>query len=72
MKKQVEKRGFSDFSDELCMVLLALPYGDEDVKPNIAERRFFGVRKTLKFIETLVKNENMHEIGREKTCSRFD
>ena len=35
MKKQVEKRGFSGFSDEMCMVLLALPYGDEDVKPNI-------------------------------------
>ena len=33
---------------------------------------FFGVRKTLKFIETSVKNENMHEIGREKTFSRFD
>ena len=38
MKKQVEKRGFSGFSDEMCMVLLALPYGDEDVRPNIAEK----------------------------------
>ena len=72
MKKQVEKRGFSGFSDEMCMVLLALPYGDEDVKPNIAEKSVFGVRKTLKFIETSVKNENMHEICREKTFSRFD
>ena len=54
------------------MVLLALPYGDEDVKPDIAEKSVFGVRKTLKFIETSVKNENMHEIGREKTFSRFD
>ena len=50
MKKQVEKRGFSGFSDEMCMVLLALPYGDEDVKPNIAEKSVLGVRKTLKFI----------------------
>ena len=72
MKKQVEKRGFSSFSDEMCMVLLALPYGDEDVKPNIAEKSVFGVRKTLNFIETWVKNEHMHEIGREKTFSRFD
>ena len=44
MKKQVEKRGFSGFSDEMCMVLLALPYVDEDVK------------QTLKFIETSVKH----------------
>ena len=72
MKKQVEKRGFSGFSDEMCMVLLALPYGDEDVKRNIAEKLVFGVRKTSKFIETSVRNENMHEIGREKTFSRFD
>ena len=72
MKKQVEKRGFSGFSDEMCMVLLALPYGDEDVKPNITEKSVFGVRKTLKFMGTSVKNQNMHEIGREKTCSRFD
>ena len=72
MKKQVKKLGFSGFSDEMCMVLLALPYGDEDVKPNIAEKSVWGVRKTFKFIETSVKNENMHEIGREKTFSRFD
>ena len=52
MKKQVEKRGFSGFSDEMCMVLLALPYGDENVKPNVTEQSVFGVRKTLKFIET--------------------
>ena len=56
MKKQVEKRGFSGFSDEMCMVLLALPYGDEDVKPNIAEKSVLGVRKTSKFIETSVEN----------------
>ena len=72
MKKQVEKRGFSGFSDDMCMVLLALPYGDEDVKPNIAEKSVLGVRKTFKFIETSVKNEHMHEIGREKSFSRFD
>ena len=72
LKKQIEKQGFSGFSDEMCMVLLALPYGDEDVKPNIAEKSVWGVRKTFKFIETSVKNENMHEIGREKTFSRFD
>ena len=72
MKKQVEKRGFSGFSDEMCMVLLALPYGDEDVKPKLLKSRFGRVRKTLKFLETSVKNENVHEIGREKTFSRFD
>ena len=48
MKKQVEKRGFSGFSDEMCMVLLALPYGDEDVKPNIAEKSVFGGPENLK------------------------
>ena len=48
MKKQVEKRGFSGFSDEMCMVLLALPYGDEDVKPNIAEKSVFWAPKNLK------------------------
>ena len=40
--------------------------GDEDVKPNIVEKSVLGVRKTLKFIETAVRNENMHEIDREK------
>ena len=72
MKEQVEKRCFSGFSYEMCMVLLALPYGDEDVKPNIVEKYVFGVSKTLKFIETSVKNENMHEIGRKKTFLRID
>ena len=48
MKKQVEKQGFSGFSDEMCMVLLALPYGDEDVKPNIAEKSVFWGPKNLK------------------------
>ena len=48
MKKQVEKRGFSGFSDEMCMVLLALPYGDEDVKPSIAEKSVFWGPKNLK------------------------
>ena len=69
MKKQVEKGGFSGFSDEMCMVLLALPYGDEDVKPNIAEKLVFWGPKNLTFS---VKNEHMHEIGREKSFSRFD
>ena len=45
MKKQVEKLGFSGFSDEMCMVLLALPYGDEDVKPNMLKSRFLGSEK---------------------------
>ena len=48
MKKQDEKRGFSGFSDEMCMVLLALPYGDEDVKANIAEKSVFWRPKNLK------------------------
>ena len=48
MKKQVEKRGFSSFCDEMCMVLLALPYGDEDVKPNIAKKQVSWSPKTLK------------------------
>ena len=48
MKNQVEKQCFSCFCDEMCMVLLALPYGDEDVKPNIAEKSFLGGPKNLK------------------------
>ena len=48
MKKQVEKRGFSGFSDEMCMVLLALPYGDEDVKSNIAEKSVVWCPENLK------------------------
>ena len=59
-------------SDEMYTVLLALPSGNEDFRRNVAEKSVWGVRKTLKFIETSVKNENMHEIGREKTFSRFD
>ena len=39
---------FSGFSDEMCMVLLALPYGDEDVKPNVAEKSVLGGPKNLK------------------------
>ena len=72
MKKQVEKRGFSGLSDEMCTVLLALPSGNLDFRRNVAEKSVYGVRKTSKFIETSVKNENIHEIGREKTFSRFD
>ena len=48
MKKQVEKRGFSGFRDEMCMVLLAQSYGDEDVKPNIAGKSAFWGPKDLK------------------------
>ena len=48
MKKQVEKQGFSGFSDDMCMVLLALPYGEEDVKPNIAEKSVLGGSKNLR------------------------
>ena len=54
MKKQVEKREFSGFSDEMCMVLLALPYGDEDVKLNIAEKSFFWGPKNLKIHKKLL------------------
>ena len=45
MKKWVEKRGFSGLSDEMCTVLLALPYENEDFKANVAEK-LVGVRKT--------------------------
>ena len=48
MKKQVEKLVFSGFSNEMCMVLLALPYGDEDVKPkNIGEKSVFWSPENL-------------------------
>ena len=35
-------------SDEMYTVLLALPSGNEDFRPNVAEKSVFGVRKTLK------------------------
>ena len=57
--------------DEMYTVLLALPSGNEDFRRKVAEKYVFGVRKE-KIVETSVKNENMHEIGREKTFSRFD
>ena len=59
-------------SDEMYTVLLALPSGNEDVRRNVAEKSVLVVRKTSKFTQTSVKNEHMHEIGREKSFSRFD
>ena len=56
MKKQVEKLGFSGFSDEMCMVLFALPNGDEDVKPNIAEKSVFWGPKNLKIHRNFGQN----------------
>ena len=56
----------------MYMVLLALPSGHEDFTRNVAEKSVWEVRKTSKFIETSVKNEHMHEMGREKIFSRFD
>ena len=50
IKNWVEKRGVSGLSDEMCMVLLALPYGNQDFEANVAEKSFFGVRETLKFL----------------------
>ena len=54
------------------MVSLALPSGHENFRRNVAEKSVWGVRKTSKFIKTSVKNDNMHEMGREKSFSRFD
>ena len=48
MKKWVEKRGFPGLSDEMCTVLLALPYGNEDFKSNVAETSVWGSEKPLK------------------------
>ena len=45
MKKWVEKRGFSSLSDEMCTVLLALPYGNEDFQSNAAEKSVWGSEK---------------------------
>ena len=47
-------------------VLMAPSCGNGDLKPNVAEKSVFGFRKTRKFVETSVKNEHMHDIGREK------
>ena len=52
--------------------LLAQARGNGVVMPNVAEKYVFGVRKTLKFNEISVKNENIHEIGRELSFLSFD
>ena len=52
--------------------LLAQARGNGVVMPNVAEKRVFGVRKTLKFNEISVKNENIHETGRELSFLSFD
>ena len=53
----------------MYMVLLARPSGNGDFMRDVAEKSVFGVRKISKFIETSVKNENIHEIVREKSFS---
>ena len=52
--------------------LLAQARGNGVVMPNVAEKLVFGVQKTLKFDEISVKNENIHEIGRELSFLSFD
>ena len=52
--------------------LLAQARGNGIVMPNVAEKRVFGVQKTLKFMESSVKNENIHETGRELSFLSFD
>ena len=42
------------------------------VRPNVAEKQVFGSKKTLKFNEISVKNENIHETGRELSFLSFD
>ena len=52
--------------------LLAQARGNGAVMPNVAEKQVFGVQKTLKFNEISVKNENIHETGRELSFLSFD
>ena len=52
--------------------LLAQARGNGVVMPNVAEKRVSGVQKTLKFNEISVKNENIHETGRELSFLSFD
>ena len=52
--------------------LLAQARGNGVVMPNVAEKRVFGVQKTLKFNEIAVKNKNIHETGRELSFLSFD
>ena len=51
--------------------LLAQARGNGVVMPNVAEKRVFWVQKTLKN-EILVKNEHIHETGRELSFLSFD
>ena len=52
--------------------LLGQARGNGAVMPNVAEKRVFEVPKTLKFNEIWVKNENIHETGRELSFLSFD
>ena len=52
--------------------LLAQARGNGAVMPNVAEKRVVGVQKTLKFNKFSVKNENIHETGRELSFLSFD
>ena len=52
--------------------LLAQARGNGVVMLNVAEKRVFWVKKTLKFNEFSVQNENIHETGRELSFLSFD
>ena len=52
--------------------LLAQARGNGVVMPNVAGKEVFWVQKTLKFNEIPVKNENIHETGRELSFLSFD
>ena len=52
--------------------LLAQARGNGVVMPNVAEKRVFGVQKTVKFDTISVKNENIHETCRELSFLSFD
>ena len=52
--------------------LYARARGNGVVMPNVVEKRVFGVQKALKFHDISVKNENIHETGRELSFLSFD
>ena len=58
--------------DEICMVLLARACGNGVLGQILLKSRFGGSKKPLKLYEIRLKSENLHEMGREKTCLNFE
>ena len=58
--------------NEMCMVLLAQTHGYRDFQPSVEEILVLGSTNSQIQAMMLVKNQHLHEIGGQKSYSRFD